>query len=181
MTHKKKHQKTWLQTAKRHLALRAKVTGVSPSIALLHEIADHFGYQYEALSHLRQISTRRQTPIHSIYYLRRRGFVKSRRIGNRLEICLTKEGEQRVWRDRLRATSRKVEGGRVCIVIFDFPESEKRRREQWRTFLKWLGMRYLQKSVWYTDRDIGSGLAAKMKREGLEEWIHVLEAKILTK
>lgn len=178
MSHKKRSA---FEEIKAHLRLRGKVTGVSPSIALLHEIADHFGYQYEALSHLRTTSIRKYGGAPSIYYLKRAGWVRARRIGNRLEVCITADGVHRVWRDRLKAVTQRLGGGWVYIIIFDFPESERSRRGQWRQFLKWLGVRYLQKSVWYTDREIGEELARMVKREGLDEWVHVLKAQILTK
>ncbi len=172
---------TLFKSARDHLRLRAKVTGVSPSIALLHEIADHFGYQYEALSHLRQISLRRVPSVSkSVSYLKRQGYVRARRIGDRLEVCLTADGHARVLRDRLRAIKIRLNNGEIWIVIFDFPESERARRDQWRHFLKWLGMKYMQKSVWYTDRDIGREIAEMVRRGGLGEWIQVLKAQKIT-
>ncbi len=176
-----KQKRGALRAMSNHLRLRAQVTGVSPSIALLHEIADHFGYEYEALSHLRTTSMRRYGGTPSIYYLKRKGWIKARHIGQRLEVCISAAGDRRVWRERLHAVRRRLTGGWIYIIIFDFPETERRRRNQWRQFLQWLGMKYLQKSVWYTDRDIGPEIARMVQREGLDEWIHVLKAQILTK
>lgn len=166
--------------SREHLRLRAKVTGVSPSIALLHEIADQFGYLYEEISHLRQISRRRSFTRSSVQYLARKRYIKTRRIGDRLEVCLTADGEARVLRDRLAAIKARLGGGWVWLVTFDFPESERMRRDQWRRYLRWLGMKYLQKSVWCTDRDIGRELALMIHRGGLGEWIQILFALKIT-
>jgi len=115
-----------------------------------------------------------------VQYLEKKRYIKTRRIGDRLEVCLTADGKARILRDRLAAIRTRLGSGWIWLVVFDFPESERIRRDQWRRFLKWLGMKYLQKSVWYTDRDIGREISEMVRRGGFGEWVQVLLAQKIT-
>ncbi len=84
-------------------------------------------------------------------------------------------------RERMRKVRIKLPRHLICLVIFDFPESEHLRRDQWRRFLRWLGLKRLQQSVWMTDRDIAKLLAQFVQDAGLTDWIQVLVAERLTR
>ena len=121
-----------------------------------------------------------QVAYRALSYLQEKQLVNYRRIGDRLQVCLTSRGAARLLIERMQHIKERLTPGELCVVIFDFPETERNHRNQWRRFLKLLRFRQLQKSVWVTDRDIALLLATMIEDVGLTAWIHVLYARQFT-
>lgn len=105
--------------------------------------------------------------------LERNKFIKTKRIGEKLMVRLTKKGNLQALRDKIRYTKQHCNRG-ICIVVFDVPESEKHVRNELRRILAECGFTMLQKSVWYTDKDVLSELCALLQGSNLDEWVRII-------
>lgn len=105
--------------------------------------------------------------------LKHRKFIETKRVGKKLMIRLTKKGWQQALRDKIKCTRACCKKG-ICIVIFDVPESEKHTRNALRNVLAQCGFIMLQKSVWYTDKDVLKELCALLQGAGLEKWVKII-------
>jgi len=144
-------------------------------MALLGEIADNVLYFKEGLRPYRFVRSRRG--YQSLRTLQRQKLVTVTNIGNRIEVALTRRGKMRINLERMRGGKRKLPKGHVTLVIFDFPESERTRRNLWRRYLKWFGFIQVQKSVWQLKYDVTIELAKFIADMGAGEWIRVFVAK----
>lgn len=89
--------------------------------------------------------------------------------------CLTDKGRMAALRHKM-VKSKKLLTNEYCIVIFDVPESERRIRNFFRTFLKESGFKQLQKSVWFTKNDISDDVTRLVRAADAERWIRVITA-----
>lgn len=85
----------------------------------------------------------------TFYYLKREGFISAKN----KKISLTKKGLESAIRHYINSELEKKQQGRKWentwwILIFDIPHNKKAKRNALRHFIKKLGMRQLQKSVW---------------------------------
>lgn len=106
--------------------------------------------------------------------LKRCKFIETKRIGETLMVRLTAKGWQQALRDKIRCAKARGNGGAVCIVIFDVPESERRVRNALRYILRECGFTMLQKSVWVNRKDVILELCALLQSAGLNQWVKVL-------
>lgn len=90
-----------------------------------------------------------------IYYLKKRGYIKSAGPINKGVIIITKAGIEKVlklkWRIGLK---QKRKDGKMIMVAFDIPEKKKQIRAMLRDLLKNLGYKMFQKSVWLSPFDV---------------------------
>ena len=89
--------------------------------------------------------------------LERRGVVRIEENNGELVVKITEKGRKEIlkykWTD-FKPKSGKWDG-LWRLVFFDVPEKEKRKRDELRGFLKMLGMRQMQESVFVYPYDIG--------------------------
>lgn len=159
-----------------YLKLRARSTRKSLVLALLGELADAAGYLTEPISKGYHFAA--GTPAFRAFHaLRNQKLILARQIGKRLEITLTARGIVQAEMERMRQVKKKLPHGCVLIIMFDFPESERTRRNLWRRYLKWFGFIQVQKSVWQIKYDVSAEFARFIKRIGAEEWIKIFIAQ----
>ena len=113
-----------------------------------------------------------------LYELKRRKWVETKTVGNRILTRLTENGWQQAMRHKIRTETRKCSNG-ACIVIFDIPESERFVRNVLRSFLKEWGFKKIQHSVWMTERDVVKPMMLLLQRRGLDKWIRIIQGTIL--
>lgn len=111
--------------------------------------------------------------------LKRRKWIETKTIGNRVVARLTEQGWRQALRDKIRTETQKCPAG-VCIVIFDIPEKERFIRNLLRAYLKEWGFKKLQHSVWMTDKDILEPMMLLLQRRNLDRWIRIIHGTILT-
>lgn len=111
--------------------------------------------------------------------LKRRKWVATKAIGDRIMARLTEQGWQQALRHKIRTETKICPDG-VCIVIFDIPETERFTRDVLRGFLKEWGFEKLQHSVWMTKRDVVKPMMLLLQRRGLDKWIRVIRGTIVT-
>jgi DNA-binding transcriptional regulator PaaX len=64
-----------------------------------------------------------------------------------------------------------AKNGQVRILVFDIPESERRRRDCFRRHLKWLGFRPHQRSVWVSKYCCEDWIKDLLDYHGVGEWV----------
>lgn len=110
----------------------------------------------------------------TVHSLRSRNAIIFKKIGDRVVVKLSEKGWRAVQVRRLRHVRKMCPAG-LCIVIFDFPESEHHARDMFRRFLWDAGFGRLQKSVFVCPRDVGETLSEVIDDMGIWSWVAVLE------
>lgn len=90
-----------------------------------------------------------------VYYLKKRGYITTKLVGNANGVMLTKKGREKVLRVKwLAAKNKKRPDRKWIMLIFDIPEQKKTTREVLRSILLRLGYEKLQQSVWVCPYDV---------------------------
>jgi len=87
----------------------------------------------------------------TFYNFKKQGLINIEKEGYDVRISLTKKGRQRAgWMqiDELKVAKTKSWDRKWRVVIFDIPHFKRLQRNAFRTKIKELGFRHLQKSVW---------------------------------
>lgn len=127
------------------------------------------GLSREAWEGLMQTSRQRR----AVRDLRKKKWIQDREKGDQVIFRIAKEVAVQHIRGKIRATERMLSKGTSVLVLFDFPVGANMARQEWRRFLKSIGCRQEQLSVWSTPLDVGKELAALLILLGLEKWCKV--------
>ena len=107
-------------------------------------------------------------------YLKRRKWIETKQIGEKLMMRLTAKGWQQILRDQIRCTKTICKGNSCILVVFDIPESQRHVRDTLRWILSECNFEMLQKSVWFTKRDVLEPLCALLQGAKLERWVRIV-------
>jgi hypothetical protein len=111
-----------------------------------------------------------------LQYLKRKNWIKTKKTEKGLLVMLTDEGKmERIRRGIIDRP--KLSDGRVCLVMFDIPESARRGRDAFRRFLKDTKFNLVQLSIWQTDRDVISDVLLFIKHTNIQKWVKVYVAE----
>ncbi len=130
--------------------------------------------QYKDMQHYAAVKEQRKLQ----QELKRRKWIETKTIGNRVMTRFTEQGWQHALRRKIRTETKICKKG-ICIVVFDIPESERFVRNVLRSFLKEWGFEKLQHSVWITERDVVKPMMLLLQRRGLDKWIRVIQGTVL--
>ena len=86
------------------------------------------------------------------------------------------------WRGRMRANispPNKLNGTQL-LVLFDIPETQKRKRDQLRKYLKSQGFKQLQLSVWTTEYDVRDEIEEVLSGIGVTDYVKIVLARSFT-
>jgi DNA-binding transcriptional regulator PaaX len=108
----------------------------------------------------------------AIKRLRERKFIKARKDGDRVVYELTAGGKVKALEIALRS-SKYVFDEKICLVSFDFPEASRRARNHFRHFLKKIGFKFVQGSVWSSRRDVSIPMQQLINLLRIESWVKV--------
>lgn len=111
--------------------------------------------------------------------LKRRKWIEARKAGDRLMIRLTEKGGRQVLRDQLFMTKKSCLNG-LCLVVFDIPESERRVRNFFRRFLRECEFTMLQRSIWFSEKDVSVLLLEFVQQHKLTPWVHIIVGDVLS-
>ncbi len=104
--------------------------------------------------------------------LQRQRYITSRKIGKRIELRLTNQGQLAT---RLQALSLKKNGGMVAtIIIFDVPETERAIRRELRQLLKQVKFKRLQQSAWVRSADVYAEARDLVSYLKVSRWVIVV-------
>lgn len=108
--------------------------------------------------------------------LKQRKYIEMKTKGNEILYRLTKKGITEVMLSKIKRQSKLLPKDNFCIICFDIPVAVNDLRWALRRFLKMAGFERLQKSVWYTNRDICDLANIYIKNIKAEDWVKVISA-----
>lgn len=115
----------------------------------------------------------------AIAQLKKEKFIEKKRISGKLFINLTNKGLIAAIRHKT-TNDKKPPINEYCVVVFDIPESERKIRNFFRSFLKESGFKQLQQSVWYTKKDVSEDIIRLVRAADAEKWVRVIKAKSIS-
>ena len=111
----------------------------------------------------------------------RKGWFKSRRVGNKSYYALTRkseelleEGAQRIFRPRF-----DLWDGRWHILTYSIPERKRHLRHRLRTRLTWLGFGSLSNATWISPRDLRREVEQLVSSLGINGHVEIFSAEHL--
>ncbi|MFH1111506.1 MAG: CRISPR-associated endonuclease Cas2 [Patescibacteria group bacterium] len=110
--------------------------------------------------------------------LRRSGYLKTKRIGARLQLKLTDKAQLLLLLESIKHAPTCI-NGYSTLVIFDVPEQAKRVRQTLRRFLQDAGFSQLQKSVWLHPHNVVQPLQAFLSAASCGQWVRVFQAQVV--
>lgn len=108
----------------------------------------------------------------AIAQLEERKLIKTKKLAEKYEITLLKNGIIEYLRLKLCKTELLPEGS-FCMVIFDIPESQRSLRKKLRELLSRIGFIPLQRSVWISPFDAQEILNELFRVQGKRRWIRI--------
>jgi DNA-binding PadR family transcriptional regulator len=112
-----------------------------------------------------------------LHYFEKQGFVERTKKGDTTRVHITSVGANKLATLSLSSKCFPIgkKDGRVRIVIFDIPETQRQDRDWFRGVLKYCEFSMLQKSVWIGKRKIPKELLEILRKKGLLNHVHILE------
>lgn len=134
------------------------------------------------MSYLAMLEDRRfrnkHATMQAIRRLQKAGYIRARQRGADLTFALTSSGETQALVSRLRRQpKRRLADGKVCLVIYDFPEVARNARDAFRYLLKILKFTKVQGSVWECRYDVARHIRYFVQLNKADDWIMVFVAK----
>ncbi|MFH1866863.1 MAG: hypothetical protein ABIJ81_02145 [Patescibacteria group bacterium] len=114
----------------------------------------------------------------NLYQLKRTGYIKTKKIGQRLIITLTDKGSRINLLQQIKQ-SPKYSTGFSTLVIFDIPEQVASVRRELRRFLQKAEFKQLQRSVWLHPHNIVKELQQFLNQRNLEGWVKVFRGEVV--
>lgn len=111
-----------------------------------------------------------------ITYLKKKGFLETKRVEKKLLVELTDIGMYE-WMRRLVRERPMLSDGQICLVMYDIPIDGNLGRDALRYYLKRMGFKQLQKSVWQTDKHVVDEVKQLIEMVGMADWVRVYIAK----
>lgn len=71
----------------------------------------------------------------------------------------------------------KLNAGTLLLVVFDVPESIRNKRQKLRSYLKSLGFKQIQKSVWSSDLDFREEVKSVITELDIGYYVRIFESK----
>lgn len=87
----------------------------------------------------------------AIYDLARRGYLEEVEIDNKRYLKMTNKGRWKIWKPKI---DKSKWDGKWRLVAFDIPEKRKKIRDSFRSALKVIGFKQMQKSLWICPYDV---------------------------
>lgn len=92
---------------------------------------------------------KRERWVRMVRYLKNKGYLNIKDLKNRKAIMLTPRGMEKVFGLRIQSTQRKRRADKKWqMIFFDIPEERRKDRDRLRKYLRYLGYKQLQKSIW---------------------------------
>jgi len=112
----------------------------------------------------------------AIERLRKQRFIKARKEGDRIVYELTTSGKVRALKTVIRLSDDYYLDNRFCLVSFDFPVAANEARRYFRRFIKSIGFKFVQGSVWMIKKNVSRELKALVVILNIKRWVEIYEA-----
>lgn len=160
-------------------AARFGRTLVSEILIALSDASDLKPFPFET-PRARMRKTKHDPPrsyYQALYYLKRRGLAQIEGRGLHQTVKLTKQGFAEALRSKATAVQKDPWDGKWRLVIFDIPESERKKRDLLRRILTKIGFLRLQDSVFVSPYKFSDTAAQYLKSIKLDSFIRVVQAE----
>jgi len=107
--------------------------------------------------------------------LKERKFITLREKGDEAVAALTADGKIAALKTIILNIDKLLPEGQRCLVSFDIPEASRKLRSSWRRLLKKFEFRFLQGSVWVTDRDLVGEITELVFLAKMEKYVKVFK------
>lgn len=124
---------------------------------------------------VRAAERRNREQYQRVQYLKRKKWIEVKKTQKGLMIKLSDLGKMNLLARDVH-TRPKLTGGKSLILIFDFPETARKGRNAFRYFIKTLGFKPVQLSVWKSDQDYLQDLKRFIKDAKISQWVKVFLA-----
>jgi len=118
----------------------------------------------------RERSRLRRERYQQIQYLKRKKWIHTKKTEKGLFIKLSDLGKNELIA-RSAQSKPKLSGQNVCLLIFDFPESARKGRDAFRYFIRSLGFKQVQMSVWKSNRDCVEDIKRFIEDAKISKWV----------
>ncbi len=139
-------------------------------------------YHHMTKDYLRGRELDRADYSRKIYYLRKKGYIRSFIKSKQKYIELTKRGKRRIQRlsiDEIKIKRSKRWDGKLRLVIFDIPKKFKTEREIFRDKLKNLGFILIQKSIYAHPFTCTEEIRTIAERLCIEEYVLLIISDVI--
>ena len=108
-----------------------------------------------------------------MYYLKRKGYVRSKNLENKKGFILTNQGIDKALKASFKISKPRRKDGKWAMLIFDVPQKHKKARDLMRSILQNLGYKMFQKSVWITPYDVSEKTEKLLQLHSLENYVKI--------
>jgi hypothetical protein len=113
-----------------------------------------------------------------VYYLKKKGYIKVKKLEGVEGVVLTREGAERALKAKILFVKRqKRKDGRWQMIIFDIPEEKRKLRHMLRQHLVFLGYELLQQSVWVCPYEVERETEQFLREYSLDPFIKLFLIK----
>lgn len=107
-----------------------------------------------------------------VYYLKRKGYIKTKSLEQKQGIILTRKGADKVLKVVLKSVERKPrKDNKWQMIIFDIPEEKRHLRDLLRENLHILEYKMLQQSVWVCPYDVLRETENILRRYSMDQYV----------
>lgn len=111
--------------------------------------------------------------------MKRRNWVERKKTGDGFILVLTNAGLLRATKRVILTEIRELPDGQVVFVCYDIPEDQKQARQTFRYFLRQAKFKLLQKSVWYSTKDVVGPLKKLVAATKVGRWITIVVGRTI--
>jgi len=109
-----------------------------------------------------------------IYYLKKNGYIKIKNLELNRGVVLTKKGEEKVLRVKLKIKKQEARKDKKWqMIIFDIPEKKRHLRDLLRDKLCLLGYRMLQQSIWVCPYNVTKETEFILRKYSLDPYVKI--------
>jgi len=109
-----------------------------------------------------------------IYYLKQKGYIKSKNLENKSGIILTKDGISKALKASFKLGDKsKRKDGKWVMLIFDIPQKNRKARNLLKSILINLGYKLLQQSVWISPYDVSEKTEKLLQAYFLDNFVKI--------
>lgn len=105
--------------------------------------------------------------------LKKKRWIKHKKVGEKMLYTFHENAYVCALKEKIICSNKRLLGGKMSLVVFDFPEVAKKARNAFRSFLKEAGFAQKQLSVWISTKNVGDELRALIQILHLNKWVEV--------
>jgi len=155
--------------------LMEKMDEATPDVFALKTIKEAFCPDLYKLrrKHKRELNRRQFANL--IYYLKRNGYIRLKKLESKKAVILTPKGVQKALSSRKKTCDfQKRTDRKWQVVFFDIPEEKRRARDLLRMGLQDLGYKMFQKSIWISPYDVLEKTRELIQRLRVDSQVRIL-------